>query len=294
MSTIKPFTINVPEAQLQDLKRPPRPHRACPSEVESPAGAAGPTDAYVRVADRPAAERLRLARPRSRDQPASAVHDRDRRPDHPLHPREVGREERHAAAAHPRLAGLDRRVPRRDRAADRSGRPWRQGRGCVRRRHPLAARLRLLGPDPRGGLEQRPDRRGLHRADGPPRLRALRRAGRRCRRDHRARDRPARAGPGDRRPSQRRDHGLHPDGPDRARGDRHLHRRREGPRCSGCSGSWPSTSASTPCSRRRPQALAYGISDSPVGSARLDQRTVHQLRRPARGRRRATRSSPTS
>ena len=44
--------------------------------------------------------------------------------------------ERDAAGAHPRLAGLDRRVPQGDRAAHRSDRPRRQGRRRVPRRVP--------------------------------------------------------------------------------------------------------------------------------------------------------------
>ncbi len=49
-----------------------------------------------------------------------------------------------------------------------------------------------------------------------PRLPAVRGPGRRCRRHHRARDRPARPRTRHRRSRQRGDHGLHPDGSDRA------------------------------------------------------------------------------
>ena len=51
---------------------------------------------------------------------------------------------RPAADHHPRLAGLRDRATRRHRPVDRSHRPRRPGRGRVRRRHPVAARLRLL------------------------------------------------------------------------------------------------------------------------------------------------------
>ena len=185
-----PSRSTFPTPSSQDLKTRLA-STVLPSEVESHGWSAGPTNAYVRALHRPAAERLRLARRGSRDQPASAVHDRDRRPDHPLHPRQVGGEERHAAAADPRLAGIDRRVPRRHRAADQSGRAWRQGRGCLRRRHPLAPRLRLFRPDPRGRLEQRAGSPAAFiELMGRLGYAALRRAGRRRRRDHRPRDRP--------------------------------------------------------------------------------------------------------
>ena len=63
---------------------------------------------------------------------------------------------RPAADHHPRLAGLGDRATRRHRPADRSHRPRRPGRGRVRRRHPLAARLRLLRASRRSSAGLRP------------------------------------------------------------------------------------------------------------------------------------------
>ena len=64
--------------------------------------------------------------------------------------------------------------------------------------------LRLLRPDPRARLEPTPHRRGVGRADAPPRLRALRRGRQRRRLDDLARARPA-------RPRPRRRRARHPD-----------------------------------------------------------------------------------
>ena len=67
----------------------------------------------------------------------------------------------------------------------------RRSRRRVRPRDPLAARLRLLGPDARGGLDQRADRARVGRADGAARLRAIRRRRQRRRLDDQPRARPA-------------------------------------------------------------------------------------------------------
>ena len=78
------------------------------------------------LARRPLAERLRLARGRGPDQRLPAVHDRDRRPARPLPPRPLARAGRAAAHRDPRLARIDRRVPRHHRPADRSPEPRRR------------------------------------------------------------------------------------------------------------------------------------------------------------------------
>ncbi len=93
------------------------------------------------------------------------------------------RRRRVSVADHARLARIDRRVPQGDRAADRR----RVSRGV-----PVAAGIRLLRQADEHRLGRREDRRGVGDADGPPGLRALRRAGRRLgRRGHHA-DRPQR------------------------------------------------------------------------------------------------------
>ena len=73
------------------------------------------------------ARRLRLAAMRGGTQRPSQLPRRDRRARHPLPARPLAARRRHAAGAHPRLAGLDRRVPEGDRAAHR---PDRARRHC--------------------------------------------------------------------------------------------------------------------------------------------------------------------
>ncbi len=96
------------------------------------------------------------------------------------------------ADPHPRLARFVPGVPRRDRAAVARLPPG----------DPVHPGLRLLRADPRARLGHRPDRAGLGRADAPPRVRALRRAGRRLRLGHLDGARRGRARAGRRRARQ--------------------------------------------------------------------------------------------
>ena len=70
-------------------------------------------------------DRLRLAQVRSEAERAPAVHHRDRRRRHPLHPREVAARERDAADHHARLARLGHRAARGRRPAHRPDRARR-------------------------------------------------------------------------------------------------------------------------------------------------------------------------
>ena len=123
--------------------------------------------------------RVRLRRRRGADERVAAVHDAHRRPRHPLRARPLAGTRRGAAGHHARLARLGRRVLRRARSVDRSGRPRRRRRRRVPRRVPVDAGLRVQRPAvdarPRGPV----DRAGMGDADEPARVRALRRAGRR-------------------------------------------------------------------------------------------------------------------
>ena len=130
---------------------------------------------------------------------------------------------------------------------------WRLGPG-VRPGHPVAARLRVLRPRHRARLGQPADRRRARRTDGPARVRALRRPGRRLRRLRRARPRPRRSRSRDRRPRQRGHHGLHPVRGHPRGGPGDLQPGGEGARRSGCRATWPratATSRSSPPARRR-------------------------------------------
>ena len=124
-------------------------------------------------------DRLRLARVRGETERAAAVHDRDRRGGHPLHPREVAARGRVAADHDARLARLGHRAARGRRPAHRPDRARRTRRGRVRPRAAVPARLRLLRRADRDRLEPRPHRARLGGADAPPRLHPLRRPGRR-------------------------------------------------------------------------------------------------------------------
>ncbi|SFO90313.1 hypothetical protein SAMN05443579_10795 [Variovorax sp. PDC80] len=124
-------------------------------------------------------QRLRLAQGRGAAQCPAAVHHRDRRPRHPLHPREVA-PSRCAAAGHdPWLARLGDGTAQDHRPARQPHRPRRPRRGCLPPRAALDARLRLLGQAAQHRLGPRPHRPRLGRADEAAGLPALRVAGRR-------------------------------------------------------------------------------------------------------------------
>ena len=168
---IRPFHVGVPEEELAELRRriaatrwPCRELVADRSQGVQLGDAAG---ARALLGDR-----VRLAQGRGEAERAAAVHDRDRRRRHPLHPRQVAARGRAAADHDPRLARLGRRAARDGRPADRPDRARRQRRGCLPARAALAARVRLLGRAGRGRLGPGPDRTGLGRADAPPRLHA--------------------------------------------------------------------------------------------------------------------------
>ena len=226
---IRPFHVEIPE----DAARRPAPaHRRDAlaqqgARRRSVAGRAAGDDAGARAL---LGDRLRLAQGRGEAERAAAVHDRDRRRRHPLHPREVAARERAAADHDARLARLGHRAARDRRPAHRPDRARRTRRGRVRPRAAVPARLRLLRRADRARLGPRPRRAGLGGADAPPRLHPLRRPGRRRGRRRHRRDgppgargaarhphEPARDGAGRRRPP-----GGHRGGTRGARRARHL------------------------------------------------------------------------
>ena len=212
---IRPFTIpKASRAELNDLRGA---HRAHPM--------AGPGARARRLAGRAARAdagtgallggAVRLAQVRGPAGGPAALHDRDRRSRHPLHPRPLGSRARAAGHHHARMARVDHRAAAGHRPAHQPHRARRQRRRRVRRGDPVDTGLRVLGQAARHQLDPRPHRGGLGRADEAPRLHALRRAGRRLgRRHHRpdgrrgapgaarhpfqhARRHPARGGAGD-------------------------------------------------------------------------------------------------
>ena len=120
------------------------------------------------------ADEVRLARAGRPVQPLAALPHRHRRPADPLHPRALRRSRRVAVDHHARLAGIGRRVPRRHRAARAS-----QFHVVV----PSLPGYGWSGPTTRTRLGREARRGSVGDVDGAPRLRPLRRAGRRLGRD---------------------------------------------------------------------------------------------------------------
>ena len=119
----------MPDEKLDDLRRRTRGHALARAKSSSHDASQG-----VQLADGAGARPL-LGRPSTTvaqtggqaERPA-AVHDRDRRARHPLHPREVGSRERLADHHHPRLARLGDRDARGRRPAHRPDGSRRQPR----------------------------------------------------------------------------------------------------------------------------------------------------------------------
>ena len=173
--------------------------------------------------------------------------------------RALARARRPAARAHPRLARVGGRVPRRARPAHRPAGPRRRPGRRLPRRGAVAARLRVERRAGRAGLGRRPHRPGLGRPHGRPRLRPLRRPGRRLGCGGHRQPRPCRRPTGSwaststcRRsgPTATTLDDLTPD-EQRTLADIAEHR---------ATGMGYSTQQST-----RPQTLGYGLADSPAG-----------------------------
>ena len=175
---IRPFTVEHP-AGRDRRAAPARGGDALARPRDGRQPVARRTTRQAQAAGRLLGHRLRLAQGRGQPERPAAVHDRDRRPRHPLHPHQVEASERAARHHDPWLAGLRPRIPQGDRPAHRPDRSWRQRRGRFRRGHPVDARLRLLRQADRRRLGTRAYRAGLGRADEAPRIHALRRPGRR-------------------------------------------------------------------------------------------------------------------
>ena len=200
-TAIRPSTSRSPTRQLDDLRR-----RIEATRWPDQGARRGPTR---RACSSPRWRRWRATgRPsttgevRGRAERAAAVHDRDRRRRHPLHPRPVAARGRAAAGHDARLARLGRRAARDRRPAHRPDGARRRRRGRVPPRPAVAARLRPLGRAERARLGRGPHRSRLGGADEAPRLHPLRRPGRRRRGRRDRRDEPPGARGAARRPHQ--------------------------------------------------------------------------------------------
>ena len=175
---IRPFRVDVPQAELDDLRRRIAATRWPEQETVADASQ-GVQLATMQKLARYWATDYDWRKVRGEAERPAAVHHRDRRARHPLHPRALEARERAAGHRHARLAGLDHRAAEDHRSADQSDGARRERSGRVRRRDSVAAGLRVLGQADRDRLGSDPHRARLDRADEAPRLHALRGAGRR-------------------------------------------------------------------------------------------------------------------
>ena len=180
---------------------------------------------------------------------------------HFMHVRSPGAR-RAAAGHHPRLARIDRRVPRHHRPALRSAcarwRPFRR----VPRRLPVDPRLRVLRADQRPRVGPEAGRLGVRAADGGARLRAVRRPGRRLGIDGGVATRRDRCRARRRRPPE---HGR---GGATAR-PRLREARRRRARCARVARALPARRVGLRehPGNTKPQTIGYSLDDSPVGLA---------------------------
>ena len=147
-----PFSVSYLQDQLDDLRRRVAATR-WPDKETVADDTQGVQLATVQKLAALLGRRLRLAQDGGPARRLAAVHHRDRRARHPFHPRPLEARQRAADDRHPWLARLDHRAAEDHRAAHRSDRAWRQRSGCLRRRDPVAAGLRLLGQADGAGLE---------------------------------------------------------------------------------------------------------------------------------------------
>ena len=186
---IRPFKVEVSEEELAELRERVAATR-WPSKELVADRSQGVQLATIQELARYWTTEYDWRKCRGEAERAPAIQDRDRRPRHPLHPRQVAPREPAAADHDARLARLDHRAARGRGPAHGPDCAWRTRRGRVRPRAAVPARLRLLGRADGGRLGSRPRRAGLGGADAPPRLHPLRRPGRRRGRLRHRRDGP--------------------------------------------------------------------------------------------------------
>ena len=140
---IRSFQIEIPEEQIDDLRRRIAATRLPTKELVDDRSQ-GVQLATMQELARYWTTEYDFGRIEARLNALPAVHDRDRRRGHPLHPRQVAARERAAADHDARLARLGHRAARDRRPADRPDRARRHRRGRVPPGAAVPARLRLL------------------------------------------------------------------------------------------------------------------------------------------------------
>ena len=172
-TAIRPFRFEASEAELIDLRRRIG-ATSCPNGRPSPITRRACSSRRSQKLARYWATDYDWRKVRGAAQRAAALHHRDRRARHPLHPRALEARERAADHRHARLARLDHRAAEDHRAADQPDGARRQRVGRVRCGDPVDARLRLLGQADRrpAGVPTRIARAWVD-ADEAPRLHAV-------------------------------------------------------------------------------------------------------------------------
>ena len=123
-TTIRPFQAGIPDEQLVDLRRRIAATR-WPDRETVADRSQGVQLAKFQELVALLGHRLRLAQGGSEAECPAAVHDRDRRRRHSLHPCPLEASECAAADHHAWLAGLDHRAAQDHRSAHRSHGAWR-------------------------------------------------------------------------------------------------------------------------------------------------------------------------
>ena len=127
---IRPFQVEIPEEELAELRRRIEATR-WPSKELVADRSQGVQLATLQALARYWTTEYDWRTVRGETERVAAVHDRDRRGRHPLHPRQVAARERVAADHDARLARLGHRAARDGRPADRPDRARRTRRGRV-------------------------------------------------------------------------------------------------------------------------------------------------------------------
>ena len=141
--TIRPFTVEIPEADLEDLRARIAATR-WPEKETVEDDSQGVQLATMQDLARYWATEYDWRKCEARLNALPELHHRDRRAGHPLHPRSLQARGRAAARRLPRLAGLDRRAAEDHRPAHRPDRARRERVGRLPRRDPVDAGLRVL------------------------------------------------------------------------------------------------------------------------------------------------------
>ena len=193
-ATVRPFHVNVPEAELDriaqahqrdQVARTGNGHRCVARRTARDDSGAGAL----------LGDRIRLAQDRGEAERPAAVHHRDRRAGHSFHSRPFETRKCAAADRHARMARLDHRADEDHRSADQSHRTRRKCIRCVPSGDPVDAGLRILRKADHDRVGPRPHCAGLDRADEAPRIHEIRGAGWRLGCDrHRADGRAGAAG----------------------------------------------------------------------------------------------------